>query len=362
MIVTDLSASRVHTASKCMRAYEFQHIHKLPEPQEAARTVFGTVVHRAVQNWYAGPDYRSMHLSYYVDALWWEHLPRDVGIALRHLLAAERDVEQVAQLIKVCRPDIKSPRTTKDFLTSSQHKMFEDARDELLSAQNKCEEMAWPQNENAFQAYAKSIDIADKLELRWREKPAPVAVEREFWVELPNVELRIHGFIDQIRMDPDEHGEVHVLGHDLKTGQQLMSQMEMFIQAYLYNEACYQLEELPLPRAWEFLFARSMTPQIGRIDRGRHRPLAERILTSAKRKIESEDWTPSYGFWCKSCSFRDICEKEIGLWSTDETKQTPVRVADTSRRQFVGPHTPACIAGEIDAECPCETPLRRQTV
>ena len=30
------------------------------------------------------------------------------------------------------------------------------------------------------------------------------------------------------------------------------------------------------------------------------------------------------------------------------------RLEDTLRGQFVGSHTPACIAGEIDAECPCE--------
>lgn len=317
--VTDLSASRIRRADTCMLSYNYHYIDQLPAPAEKARTVFGSVVHNGVERWYGEPDsnnHKNTKLSVYVDEVWWEWLPQDVAISLRHTLNAERGLCDLEQLISISRPAIKNVRQTKDFMTSPQFKVFEDARDELLAASLKCETMTWPQNENAFQAYMKSMHIARLLEDRWKRMPRPVVVEYEF--HIPFAGLNIKGVIDQIRVDPKPTGEAVVDLTDLKTGTQPLTQMEAFIQAFLYNEACLLEPNLPTPDIVTFWLARQNKPQHGRIDRERHTKLAERILRSVKQRVESGDKAPHYGKWCSYCDFRPLCEAEIGLWTPGE--------------------------------------------
>lgn len=310
-----LSVSQVKLADKCSLAWHYRYVDELPAPEEAASKVFGTVVHNGVENWYGDPgsdNHQKQELRSYVHDQWFEYLPQEVAIELRHCIAAERELAELEQLVRISRPKIKSPRTTVDFLKSPQFKHFEDARDGLLAASTKCEDMRWPQTENAFQAYMKSLFIANQLQERWRHFPRPLVIEREFTIELAGIEVR--GRIDQIRNDPDPQGEVKTEGLDLKTGRQLMTQMDAFLQAFLYNEACHLDPGLPVPDFWTFWMARHNKPQRGEIDRERHTKIAERILTRVRRQIASGDYAPHYGMWCKSCDYAGICEAEISMW------------------------------------------------
>ena len=321
MDLSDLSASRINLMSKCARAYRYAHIDRIPEPQEGAKKIFGSVVHVGVQRWYESGRYQTEPLSKYVDACWWEVLPRDVAIALRHCIAAELGTHNLLQLIKISRPDIKQPTATKDYQKSQQFRSFLDAQDELTVASGRCEEIRWTSDENAHQAYVKSMAIADQLQRLWQDKPAPIAVEREVWFDFAG--LRIHGFIDQIRQDPDEHGEVRVRGVDIKTGRDVLTQLEAFIQVFLYHYGCMMDETLPTPERWGFLIARrGCKMQELQVDVERHAPLAEKIIHSVRRRVEAEDWAPSFGYWCKSCGFRQLCESEIGFWEFGQDTAT----------------------------------------
>jgi len=315
--VTDLSVSRVKVLDKCELAYDYQYVQRLPAPSEKATKVFGTVVHVGVERWYGEPgseNHRNTDLRGYVAAVWTEVLPAPVLSALQQCIQAENTLAGLAQAILISRPELKNVRQTKDFLSSPEFKHFEEQRDRLLDASDKNKEMSWGKDENAFQAYQKSIFIADTLQQRWQQKARPLLVEGQFSVEFAG--LRIRGRIDQIRRDPDPTtGEIagtELL--DIKTGKQIMTQMDAFLQAFLYFEACYLDPELPEIDWVTYHMARHNRCQHGRIDRQRHGRLATRILHSVKRRIESSDKAPSYGMWCKSCDFADLCAKEISMW------------------------------------------------
>lgn len=311
-----LSVSAVKLADKCSLAWDYRYIKKIPSPVEAAAKMFGTVVHNGLESWYGdeGSDnHKKTQLSSYVHNGWFDQLPMDIGIALRHCIAAERDQASFVQALLLTRPELKSPRTTKAFLQSQEYKRFEGCRDELLAAATKCEDVRWPKDENAFQAYQKSIAIAKQLQDRWERHPRPLVVEKEFIAEFAGVE--VWGRIDQIRADPNPDGEVHIEGLDVKTGRRLMTQMDAFLQAFLYNEACYLDPTLPMPEYWTFWMARHNKPQHGQIDRERHGKLAQRILHRVLEQIGSGTPAPHYGMWCDSCDYKSLCEQEISIWT-----------------------------------------------
>lgn len=323
-MISDLSASRIRTADKCGLAYEYQYVKKLPAPYDKGATVFGNVIHDGLELWY-GPDadpatsatqHQDLSLVDIVADGWWKVLPQEVAPPLRACIRSAIELDALASAIVISRPQIKSPRTTRDYLSSNEYARFEDCRDQLLRASDKCETMKWPKDENAFQAYRKSLVIAEQLQRRWRRLPRPMVVERGFDLEFAGVHIR--GRIDQIRIDPDPQGEAKVEGLDVKTGRQMMTQMEAFIQAFLYDEACRQLPDLPVPDYWTFWMARHDKPQHGVIDYTRHAKLAERIIHGVRERIERQDFAPHYGMWCKSCDFKDLCEQEVGLWPAGE--------------------------------------------
>lgn len=315
-----LSVSSVKLADKCSLAHHYRYVDRIPAPEEAAAKVFGTVVHIGLEKWYGDPgteNHRTTNMRDYVHREWFEHLPQDIAIPLRHCLEAERGLCDLEQLIGISRPDIKQPRATKDFMSSPQYKRFEDARDALLAAQSKCKDMRWPKDENAYQAHQKSMVIANQLQGRWQHLPRPIVIEQEFLIEFAGVEVK--GRIDQIRQDPTPEGQAQTEGLDLKTGRNAMTQMDAFLQAFLYNEACIQDPGLPVPDYWTFLMARLNKPQHGKIDRDRHAKLAERIFKRVVKQIADDDYAPHYGMWCSSCDFRTLCEQEINMWPAGET-------------------------------------------
>jgi RecB family exonuclease len=157
------------------------------------------------------------------------------------------------------------------------------------------------------------MHIANQLQALWQPKPRPLFIEYPFIIEFEGLEIK--GRIDQIRADPDPYGQVLVEGLDLKTGKRLMSQMDAFLQAFLYNEAAYQCPDLPVPDYWTFYMARHNKPQHGKIDRERHTRIAAKILKRVKNQIQSGDYAPQYGLWCDWCDYRQLCETEISMWS-----------------------------------------------
>lgn len=314
--LTDLSKSRITTVNACGLRFKKQYIDKLPAPFDRASTMFGNIFHDAVERWYAPENnYQTESLWGHVDALWREYLPPTVWAATERCLGLDKQLELVADAILLGRPELKSPRTTKAFMESSEFKQFEDARDVMLERCDKVEDMSWPKDENPFQAYRKSKEYAIKLQARWRNQPQPLFVEQPFLLDFEGYTLK--GRIDQIRQDINTvTGEllpIELL--DMKTGRNALSQQEAFLQAWIYYEACYRDPVLPEPDRVCFWLVRHNRGQYGTLDRERHGRLALGILNNTARKIITGDWAPAYGTReCGLCDYKDECAADIGMW------------------------------------------------
>jgi hypothetical protein len=153
------------------------------------------------------------------------------------------------------------------------------------------------------------------MERRWRHLPRPLLVEGSFVLELFG--FRVRGRIDALRADPmPPTGEAFLTIVDYKTGRQPLTQMEAFLQSFIYYSAVEASPDLPTTDRVAFYQARKEpTPwQQGRIDPARHAALASRIFNDRARKIAMAQFAPEPGFWCKSCDFNDLCQREISLW------------------------------------------------
>lgn len=314
--LTTLSPSRIGTANKCGLAFKYQYVQKLPAPYDSGARMFGNAIHDGVSVWYNERDYRTDSLEACVNEQWERLLPEEIWSEVNELIGLHNATAAVAEYIKLTRPTIKAPMSTKQFLESAEYIAFNERKQGMVALCDKSEVVKWPKDEDPFKAYVKAGQIARDLEQRWRPHPKPLAVEVGFEVVLEGFTVR--GRIDQLRQDVDINGVLlppRIL--DIKTGRQLFSQMDAFLQAFIYYEGVKAIDGLPTTDLFDFLHARSGKVQQGTIDPERHRKLALRILNGVCTRIALAQWEPNYGFWCKSCDFRDVCSSEINLWKDD---------------------------------------------
>lgn len=313
--LTDFSASRLALAGRCGLAFEYRYVKKLPAPYDRSSMMLGDAIHNGTQDWYELPDdgFKTAELAPLV-AAWWEKLmPPSIWKIVSQLLTLEEECAAVEAAVKFQRPELKAPRQTKAYLESEAAQKFAAIREQVVALADVLPDVKWSKTEDPYAAYMKSMVMAREMQARWQPKPRPVVVERPFNVEIAGFKVR--GRIDQVRMDPiPATGEVEPCMVDIKTGQQVMSQMEAFLQSFIYIRACLEDPEIPDTTKIAFYLARKNAYQQGRVDPARHERLASRILHGRARAISSAQFEPSYGFWCKSCDFADLCESEISLW------------------------------------------------
>jgi hypothetical protein len=320
--LTDFSPSRLTTAGKCGLAFEYQYVRKIPAPYEGAKALFGNAVHDGLQEWYAldpvdgAYGYQITDLAPIVLKQWERLLPpviwRDV-LALRDL---DEECAAVAAAIVFKRPHLKAPRQTQEYMQAEAVREFNEARVRMIDLCDRLEQIKWSKDEDPYKAYQKSAELAANMQRRWQRLPPPLAVEHPFRIEVEGFVVR--GRIDQLRADPAPGtGEAKVRMVDVKTAAQPMTQMEAFLQAYLYFRAIQEDPALPDTDDIAFYLARHDKYQQGRIDNARHRRLASRILNGRARQIIMGQFEPSYGHWCKRCDFNDLCSTEISMWRGD---------------------------------------------
>lgn len=315
----DFSPSRLTLAGKCGTAFEYQYIRNLPAPHESARAMFGNAIHDGTQIWYGdeGSDkHKNEDLAPIVLARWAELLPPKIWTRVKKLRDMDEECKAIAGAILFKRPQLKSPTTTKEYLEAQAVKDFTEKRLEMIEWCDQLEAIKWPKDEDPYKAYVKSAFIAKQMQDRWQDKPRPLAVERPFRIQIG--EFSVRGRMDQLRVDPDPRtGEAVIAMVDIKTGMQMMTQMEAFLQSFIYSEAIVQDEALPNTDNIAFFMARHNKYQQGKIDRERHGKIASRIFNGRARQIIQGQFEPSYGFWCKQCDFNGICENELRLWPGD---------------------------------------------
>ena len=320
--LTDFSPSRLGTISKCGRAFEYSYVHQLPQPYEKGNLLLGSAFHQGVQAWYELPDdgsargFQTHDLAPLVCAQWERLLPPAVWRLIVELRELEVGAQEVAQAIVFKRPTIKSPTTTKEYLQAAAVKRFTEARLDMLAFCDLLPDVKWPKDEDPYKAYQKAAEWARAAQARWQPKPPPLVIEQQFSVEVFG--FRVRGFIDAIRRDPaPDTGELIDATVDYKTGRQPLTPMEAFIQMYLYRRAREDMAEqwgVPVSDLVAIYHVRKDKYQLGRIDRARHDRLASQILHDRAFKIATSQFAPSYGYWCKGCDYRDLCERELDLW------------------------------------------------
>lgn len=318
--LTLFSPSRLGTAAKCGLAFEYQYVHRIPAAYETGAQLLGNAIHNGVEMWYGPDDDPSDHtersLVECVVAQWPDLLPPAIWEGVEGLAQLAQECDAVAAAIAFKRPKLKSPEQTVEYQNSQAAKEFTEARLKMLEFCDKLAEVKWPKDEDPYKAYLKSIAMAKAMEARWKPLPRPIVVERHFQIQFQGFEVR--GRIDQVRVDPHHRtGEVVPTVCDMKTGRNPLTQMEAFLQSFLYSEAARLDPDLPDVTDISFYLARFDKYQVGKIDLGKHRALASRILNGRAREIREGLFEPRYGFWCKQCDFRELCESEIALWAGD---------------------------------------------
>jgi CRISPR/Cas system-associated exonuclease Cas4 (RecB family) len=335
----------------CGLAFEYQYVRHLPSPSENAKAILGNIIHGGVERWYGGegprtPENENAHKEQSLieivkeewperpaadDAVPEEYVQRRYPPGIWNLIAELADLDEgreaLASAITMVRPEIKAPKQTQDFLQSEEQTGFNAKMNELLKLQGEFNEIHWAKDENAFQAYQRSLIMARRIELEWKLQPRPLLVEEPFRLEFEGFVLR--GRIDQVRQDIDpKTGElVEPRVRDIKTGKEMMTQQEAFLQAFIYITATKRMDYAFLPSRdildFDFYMTRHIDAanrikrQVGHIDLERHGKLALRILSGAANIITSGSYEPHYGRWCKMCDFKDICDSEIRIWDGD---------------------------------------------
>jgi hypothetical protein len=330
--LTDFSASRLGVINRCGAAFEFQYVRNMPAPYDKGQMLLGNVIHDGVAEWY-GPDeapndYQNVDLVPLVCARWADYLPPVVWQKIQAIQRLDEECDAVASAVSFKRPEIKAPRTTKEFLASGAAKRLAEAKTEMLSYCDALQEVKWPRDEDPYKAYVKAAEMAAQMQDQWKDKPRPLAVERPFSVEFEGFHLR--GRIDQVRADPAPGtGELLSPTLDIKTGKQPLTQMEAFIQMFIYWKARQTFDDLPASDVIEFYLTRHQKIQRGSIDGKRHERLASRILNGRARQIAMGQFEPAYGYHCKTCDFSDLCSSEISLWKDDGL--VPLPIVNTTR-------------------------------
>lgn len=318
--LTDFSASRLGLASRCGLAFEYKYVKQLPAPFDRGATMFGHAIHDGVQEWYGMDDkpndFTQQDLAPIVLAQWERLLPEPIWQQVLELRDLDEEREAVAAAIKFRRPTLKAPTQTKEYLESEAVRVFGEKHRAMIETCDARPDVKWPKDEDPYKAYRKSAEIADKMQARWQKKPRPIAVERPFSIEIEG--FRVRGRLDQLRQDPHPNtGEQLLCNVDIKTGRNALTQMEAFLQAFIYCEAIYSFDDLPDTENVAFYLARKDAYQQGQVDRKRHRRIASRIFNGKARQIAMGQFEPSYGFWCDRCDFNDLCSTEISLWKGD---------------------------------------------
>jgi hypothetical protein len=320
--LTDFSPSRLGVASRCGRAFDFQYIKKLPAPYDKGAMLLGDAVHNGVQAWYELPNegtaqgYQLHDLAPIVCAQWEFLLPPAVWAMVQRMRDLDAECVALAQYIAIKRPQIKAVVQTKEYQSSQQFKDFSEARGVMLEFCDALDEVKWPKDEDPYKAYKLAAAWADNMQKRWQKLPPPLVVEEGFTIEFEGFRLR--GRIDAVRVDPlPPHGLALATVVDYKTGRNPMTPMEAFLQAFIYYKAVEARDDLPTTDRVAFYLTRKDQYQQGRIDPERHARLASMILNGRARQIAMGQFEPSFGFWCKSCDFRDLCERDVSLWSDE---------------------------------------------
>ena len=189
-----LSASRLNSYLKCGKGFEAQYIKGRPRSVQGGAALFGTVMHAALEKWSLN---RRQSLVVLVESAW---LAETLGTSVRGFVQAYAplSLESRAVILDIQkrRPEVRAPRSTKDFKNSKvskdTHLLFRD----WLPKLNSSEDFRFSINDPLPTLYDDSLVLAERYAKRMRHLPPSLVTEFAFEVEWQGFWL--NGFIDSI--------------------------------------------------------------------------------------------------------------------------------------------------------------------
>jgi len=139
---------------------------------------------------------------------------------------------------------------------------------------------------------------------RHKDATPPLVVEYPF--TLPWGEHVIEGIVD--RLDEGESGLIIV---DFKTGKRKPSpkDLQTDLQLTIYAYAVEQLFDQPVERI-VYYHLRDQTPLVTTRSEGDFRWLLDEVVPYAVQRIEAGAFAPRFGYWCRFCHFKELCQAE----------------------------------------------------
>jgi hypothetical protein len=243
-----VSPSRVNALAQCGIAFEMKYLLGLPEEVNGSASLFGSVVHAALEKW--APNRKADLLT--LMRTGWLDVTKGTSVAdfLGEYANLSVEAIKVEHAIRAARPDIVAPRRTKDWKDSDVAKRT--ARLLAVWIPRLEAESPWrfTGNDPLPGLYDESLVLAKRYEERWRHLPAPYYTEFGFDIEWRG--FRLNGHIDTIEplIDRDT-GELMGLGvKDYKTYRNEPPAQKDWRQLTMYDVAVRDLIErgqLPLP-------------------------------------------------------------------------------------------------------------------
>lgn len=242
-----VSPNRLNAYVTCGVAFRARYVDGIPPVATGAATLFGTVIHLALEKWGLN---RSQDLPALVESAW---LEATQGTSVRSFIGEYAELSRAARAlieeIRVARPDVKKPRLTSDFKDSDVARRTAALLASRLDSLNEGSPWRFAKSSPLPALYDESLTLAESYAERYRHLPAVLVTEFAF--EVPFGRWRLRGHIDAIEPTIDRStGELYLGILDYKTYAAEPPEQKDWHQLVIYRWAVRSMlreGQLPVP-------------------------------------------------------------------------------------------------------------------
>ena len=230
---TVLSHSRLDQLLRCGQAFKWKYVDELPDRVDGSASIFGTVMHRALERWSLN---RRLDLVKLVEAAWLEQ-EGIVGEFVKAYAPLSLESRALIEDILKRRPEIRAPRMTKDYKGSDVSRRTYRLWLAWVDSLNNASNLRFTKKDPLPSLYDDSILLAQRYAKRMKHLPSSLVTEFKFDIRWHDFNLR--GTIDSVEPVLDRvTGELLALGIlDYKTSGREPSALKHYRQMVFYDIA-----------------------------------------------------------------------------------------------------------------------------
>jgi hypothetical protein len=228
-----VSPSRVNTLLSCGTSFEMRYVDKLPAERSGSAALFGSVVHKALEDW--GTDRSQRLLPLMQNA--WEAVTEGTMVAEFVQAYKRLSIEAIKTKHEITtrRPEIKNVVMTKDWKQSNIAKRISLLLEDYIPRLEADEATIWQFTENdpLPALYDESLPLARRYEERWKHLPNVLLTE--FRADVPWKKWIFDCWIDTIEVVTDKATGQQYLGIlDYKTYRRKPPMLKDWRQSAMY--------------------------------------------------------------------------------------------------------------------------------